>query len=198
MSLLCYVDVETLGLHSRTTGVTQIAAIIVRDGREVSRINLDINTFSYNKDVTISKKALEITGKTIEGVKRYPSATVGYIKLISFLNAHRNLGEYYKMVAYRTSFDLLFLEDFFKDQSGEPRKLYDFFEYKTLDIFDTVKLASLLGVHKLKNEKLETACNHYKIDIRAHDALSDISASRKVYKKVLVAMGVAESKVRVL
>ena len=43
MSLLIYIDVETTDKNTDTAGITQIAAIAVRDGVEISRINLDVN-----------------------------------------------------------------------------------------------------------------------------------------------------------
>ncbi len=198
MSLLIYLDVESLGLDSSKTGLTQLAAIIVRGGSEMSRINLDINTFSYSKEITVSKKALKLTGKTVEGIKRYPSATFSYFKFTSWLDAHREIGEYYTLICYKTPFDLSFLEGFFKDQVGSERRLYDYFHYKTLDIFDSVKLSSVLGVHKTKNDKLETLCNYYNIPIKAHCALEDIVASRKVYKKILGGLGVSTDKLNIL
>jgi len=190
MSLLCYLDTETTDKYTETAGVTQIAAIIVKDGKEIAKLNLDINAFSYNRDITISKKALEVTNKSRGEIKGYPSATVSYFKFTSWLDAHRDLGEYYTLVAYRTNFDLEVLLSFFKDQVGNERKLYDYFHFKYLDILQLVLFMDLYGkLPKTKNHKLETLCSYYGIQIEAHDALSDIKATRKLHKKLMVDLG---------
>ena len=124
MSLLLYLDVETTDKNTNTAGITQLAAIIVRNGEEVSRINLDINAFSYNKTISVSKKALEVTDKSVKDIKGYPSATVSFFKFTSWLNSHRDLGEYYTLVAYRTNFDLEMLLGLIQDQVIDTRKLY--------------------------------------------------------------------------
>ena len=198
MSLLLYLDTESTGLDPKTCGATQISGIIVRGGKEISRLDINVNPYSYHREVTISPKALEVTRKSIKEIKGYPSATVGFYKLTSWLNAHRDLGEYFTLICYRTSYDLGILEELFKDQKGNSRGLYDFIQFKTLDILESTKLCSLIGVHKLKNEKLTTVCEYYNVPLIAHDSLEDIVASRKVYKKMLIAMGVAERKLKVI
>jgi len=190
MSLLCYIDVETTDKDTSTAAITQIAAIIVRNGTEVARINLDVNAFSYKRRVTVSKKALQVTGKTLKGIEGYPSATVSIFKLTSWLNTYRELGEYYTLVAFRTQFDLECLLGFFQDQMGDSRKLYDYFHFKTLDILQLVLFADLYNLlPKLENHKLLTLCTVYGIELDAHDALADIVATRKLHKKLIVAFG---------
>ena len=189
MSLLLYLDVETTDKVPYTAGITQLSAIIVRDGKEVSTIDLDINPFSYSRAITTSPKAFEVTGKTVSGVKRYPSASVGFFKFSTWLNAHRDIGEYYSLICYNTKFDLACVESLFKDQTGSSRKLYEYVHFKTLDVMELVKFSSLWGMHKLKNEKLSTTCEHYSIPLQAHDALEDIRATRKLHKKLMANLG---------
>ena len=195
MSLLIYIDVETTDKNTDTAGITQIAAIAVRDGVEISRINLDVNAISYNKDITISKKALEVTGKSLKEIKSYPSATISYFKFTSWLNAHRDLGEYYTLVAFRTQFDLEMLLGFFKDQVGNERKLYDYIHYKTLDVLQLVLFMDLYNMLDVPNHKLETMCNYFGINIIAHDALSDIESTRKLHKKLMGRLGLKRSRI---
>ncbi len=186
MSLLLYIDTETTDKRTETAAITQLSAIIVRNGEEVSRINLDINPYTYNRKITVSKKALEVTNKTIGGLKRYLSATASFFKFISWLNTHRELGEYYTVVAYRTLFDIQMLEGFFQDQAGTSRKLYDYIHFKHLDILQLVLFMELYGLlHGVKNHKLETMCNYYGISIEAHDSMEDIIATRKLHKKLM-------------
>jgi len=186
MSLLCYIDVETTDRYTYSAGITQLSAIVVRDGREIDRINIDINAFSYNRDITVSKKALEVTGKTRMGIKKHPSAPVSFFKFTTWLTKNKRKDERYTMVAYRTQFDLECLLSFFKDQTGSDRKLYEYIEYKTLDVLQLVLFTDLYGMlPRVKNHKLETLCNIYGIDIVAHDSMSDIESTRKLHKELM-------------
>jgi len=186
MSLLLYLDTETTDKYTATAGCTQLSAIIVRNGKEVSRFNVDINPYTYNRDITVSSKALEVTNKTIKGLKSYPPVFIGYTKFVTWLNAHRDIGEYYTLVAYRTAFDVGILEGLFKDQSGSSHKLYEYIQYKTLDILQLVLFAELYGLlHGVKNHKLTTMCEYYGIDLDAHDSMEDIVATRKLHKQIM-------------
>ena len=189
MSLLLYLDTETTGRLPKTCGCTQIAAIIVRDGVEINKFNIDINPYTYNRDITVSAKALEVTSKTEGDLRSYPSASISFFKFISWLNAHRGIEEYYTLVAYRAAFDIEVLEELFKDQTGDPRRLFDYFHFKHLDILQLVLFMDLYGEFKVKNNKLETMCNYYGIDIKAHDAMSDIESTRKLHKKLMANLG---------
>ncbi len=194
-NLLLYLDVETTDKNTKTAGITQLSAIIVRDGVEASRINLDVNALSYNKAISVSKKALEITGKSLIKIKSYPAATISFIKFTSWLNAHRDIGEYYTLIAYRTQFDLEMLQEFFKDQTSNASKLYDYIHFKHLDVLQLVLFLDLYTGTHTKNHKLETMCNHYGIKIKAHDSMSDIESTRKLHKKLMADLGFSFSKI---
>jgi len=180
--LLLYLDVETTDKRTDTAGITQLSALIVRDGVEVSRINLDVNPYTYNKEVTVSAKALEVTGKSVNELHGYPPVAVALIQFTTWLNKYRNTNEYYTLVAYRTAFDLEMLLQLFKDQRGDERKLYDYIHYKTLDILQLVLFLDLYSLIKPRNHKLETMCSLYNISIQAHDSMSDIESTRKLHK----------------
>ena len=189
MSLLLYLDVETTDKFPTTAGITQLSAIVVRNGKEIATIDLDVNAYSYNRVITVSKKALEVTDKTIKEIKSYPSAPISYWKFTNFLQEHRGRGEHYTLIAYNTKFDLACLEGLFKDQYGTTKWLYEYIHYKTLDVMELVKFSSLWGIHKMKNEKLSTTCEHYGIALKAHNSLEDIRATRKLHKKLMANLG---------
>jgi len=186
MSLLLYIDVESTGLNPKTAGLTQVSAIIVRDGEEVSRINLHINPYTYNRDITVSKKALNITNKTVSELKTYTDSTVAMIKFTKWLNCYRDLGEYYTVIAYRATFDVGMLEAWFKDIFKDSKRFYDYVEYKILDVLQLVLFMDLYGLlYEIKNHKLITICEYYGIELDAHDSMNDIIATRQLHKKLI-------------
>lgn len=196
MSLLLYLDSETTDKVTETAALTQLSAIIVRDGKEVSRFNIDINPYTYKRDITVSAKALEVTNKTVRELRSYPSAPLVFIKFTQWLNSHRKVGEYYTLIAYRTAFDLEVLQGFFKDQTGDNRKIYDFIHFKTLDVLQLVLFMDLYGALTTKNHKLETLCNNFGITIKAHDSMSDIEATRSLHKKLMATLGLPYSTIK--
>ncbi len=195
MSLLVYIDTETTGRYTETCGATQISGIIVRDGKEVSTIDLDINPFTYNRDITVSDKALEVTSKTLKEIKGYPPVSISYLQFTMWLNKHRREGEYYTLIAYRTPYDIGVLESLFKDQSGDKRTLYNYIHYKTIDVLEIVKVMTLWGIHKSKNEKLVTICEYYGIELNAHDSMEDIKATRLLHKRLMKELKLPLSKI---
>ena len=195
MSLLLYLDTETTGRYPSTCGATQLSAIIVRDGVEVSTFNIDINPYTYTKDITVSPKALEVTNKTIKELRRNPSVAIGFIQFTAWLNAHRDIGEYYTLIAYRTAFDLEVLEELFKDQVNNSRKVYEYIHYKNLDVLQLVLFMDLYKNISVVNHKLETMCNYYNIPIKAHDSLEDVRATRKLHKKLMGSLGLPKYKI---
>ena len=158
--------------------------------------HLDINAFSYRRTISVAKRALEVTNKTEKQIKGYPSATFSFHKFISWLNTHRDLGEYYTLVGYRTQFDLEMLLGYFQDQVRDTRKLYDYIHYKHLDLLQLVLFMDLYDSIKVPNHKLETMCNYYGISITAHDPKSDIDSTRKLHKKLMEDLDLPFSKIK--
>ncbi len=60
----------------------------------------------------------------------------------------------------------------------------DLFHYKSLDVFSIVFALRHIGLNSAENDKLETMCNYFGIGIEAHNALSDIEATKKLYELI--------------
>lgn len=180
-----YFDVETCGLDCKATGMTQLAAILVIDGQEVDKISLDINTYSYNREVEVSEEALNITNKTEEMIKSYPSSKEQFNKLIKFLDKYIN--KYDKSdkltpVGYNSQFDMGFLIEWFKD--NDHKFFGSYFIYKDVDVFALIKHLAFLGYIDSDSHKLGTMCDYFGVSLGddAHDAIADIRATRELYQ----------------
>ncbi len=76
-----------------------------------------------------------------------------------------------------------FLKEWFADND---HKYYgSYFSHKDIDVFALVKHLKLLYMLDTPNDKLETLCKHFGIEIDAHNALSDIEATRSLYKALV-------------
>ena len=188
-----FFDLETTGLHSMRDGIQQLACVYFEDGVEKDKLNININTFTYNKSIREpSKVALEITGKTIADIKSYQSSKDAFKQFTNWLS--RKVNKYDKndkiiLIGYNSaSFDIPFLRAWWLDNGD---KYYGSFFYQfSVDVYYFVIEAFYSDFfirHFNKNPdnlKLSTIAEFMGIDINAHDALSDIEATVSVYRGI--------------
>jgi len=188
---LCF-DVETTGLlqigKKKQPAITQIGALIIApNGKIVDKFNEKMNPYTLNRDFLLSNEALKITDTSIEDLKSYPSQKKIFGKFQLFLAEYvdpYSRGDNYTPMGYNSSrFDEQMLQMWFNDNKG----IYGgFINYKGFDVYELVKLFLIneWDFHKLPNHRLSTIAKHLNININAHDALSDIEATWKIYKKL--------------
>ena len=183
---LIYIDTETTGLDPRLHALTEIACIVVVNGQEIDKKLLYINPSSYKKMMTIDPQALEFRNVTLEEVEAYPSSKDQFEDFISFLDQYvdkYDKEDKFQIVGYNIGFDIGFLKEWFADND---HKYYgSYFSHKDIDVFALVKHLKLLYMLDTPNDKLETLCKHFGIEIDAHNALSDIEATRSLYKALV-------------
>lgn len=177
---ILYFDVETTGTDSTIHNLTQLAGMIEIDGEVVEEFNLDVQPLKFD---TISSKALEITGKTVEELRTYPTYPEAYKSFMDIVQKHVNKFDKEDKLypcGYNVQFDIGFLRQFFLDNND---KFYgSLMNYKYIDPLGILYYLEYLGAIKLSNYKLSTVCEHFEIPIDAHDAMSDIRATRELLK----------------
>ena len=176
-------DVETTGLDAQKQDVIQLAYMIEIDGEVKESGNVFMQPFSYEN---ISQEALNVHGTTIEQLKSYQEPSSAYIEL------HKVLGRYvnkydktdkFQPAGYNVRFDLDFLKQFFIKNDDEY--FGSFFNYKGIDPLPVLYFFDGTGrINPLKNYKLETVCEYFEIGIDAHDALSDIRATKMLVERL--------------
>lgn len=175
-----YFDTETTGLESDKHDIIQLSGLIVVDGKIEENFNFKVKPFFM---INCDDKALKINGVTKEQLEGYPKPQSIYKQLIStmepYVNRYDNADKFFP-VGYNVKFDVGFLETFFKRNND----MYygSWFNRYTIDPFEMVKYMYAIGKLDLPNLKLETVCNHFGIKIKAHDAMSDIIATRELFK----------------
>ena len=177
MKKTLFFDVETTGLNVERCSIIQLSGIIDIGGEIKEEFNFFI---APDPNADISDEALEITGKTRKEIQGYPSAKDVYSQFLEILDRHVNkydkTDKFYP-AGYNVRFDLEFLQSFFKKCGNE----WGSGSYQNWKAIDVMQLAHFLCYDQklnLENYKLQTLCSHFGIEIIAHDALSDIRATR--------------------
>ena len=187
MKKVLWLDVETTGLDCRKHGLREVGFIIEIDGVEVDKGVFKINPFTYTtKDVVIDDYALEISKVSIEDLESYDRVSYCFKELMKKLVKYVNVNDKndcFVIAGYNTAFDIGFIKEWFKE-IGLLDSYKDLFHYKSLDVFSIVFALRHLGINSAKNDKLETMCNYFGIGIEAHNALSDIEATKKLYELI--------------
>ncbi len=187
MKKVLWLDVETTGLDCRKHGLREVGFIIEIDGVEVDRGVFKINPFTYTtKDVEIDDYALEISKVSIEDLESYDRVSYCFKELMKKLVKYVNVNDKndcFVIAGYNTAFDIGFIKEWFKEM-GLLDSYKDLFHYKSLDVFSIVFALRHLGLNSAENDKLETMCNYFGIEIEAHNALSDIEATKKLYELI--------------
>jgi|TARA_Y100000034_G_scaffold19875_2_gene22613 DNA polymerase III epsilon subunit-like protein len=174
-----YFDVETTGFDPVKNDITQIAGIIEIDGQTKDRFNMRCQPLNWDN---INEQALAITGVSREKLKEYPLPGVIHKRLLALLgkyvDKHDRSDKFYMAGYNAIRFDADFLSNFFKKQNDDY--FGSWFNWKIIDPFPVLYFWEWLGKIKLESYKLEAVCKYYNIEIDAHDAFSDISATRKL------------------
>ena len=187
MKKVLWLDVETTGLDCKKHGLREVGFIIEIDGVEVDKGVFKINPFTYTtKDVVIDDYALEISKVSIEDLESYDRVSYCFKELMKKLVKYVNVNDKndcFVIAGYNVAFDIGFIKEWFKEM-GLQDSYKDLFHYKSLDVFSLVFVLRHLGLNSAENDKLETMCNYFDIEIEAHNALSDIEATKKLYELI--------------
>lgn len=178
---ILYFDTETTGIDPKVNEIIQFAAVVEIDGVIVEQVNWRCQPTNYD---SISPSALETTGLTVEEIKTYQSPSEMMSKIKNLFNTHIdkfNKEDKFYPAGHNVAFDLEFLQAFWK-KHGDPYGTGSYQNWRTLDsrVFANFLIAS--GKLNVSDVKLSTLCDHYKIQINAHDALSDILATRQLIR----------------
>jgi DNA polymerase III epsilon subunit-like protein len=185
---LLYFDTETTGLHPAQNDILTIGGVIEIDGHVKEEFYLEMQPFNYD---TISPEALKVNKLTVDQIRKFMSPNMAYRTLVSkfdrFIDKY-NRADKFVCVGQNVGFDIGFLTQFFLKNGNKYCGSYiDYHYLDTMVLLNTLRYKNIL---KLENCKLETACKYFDIPIEAHNALSDIKATRSLFKKLIQYIGV--------
>ena len=156
-------DIETTGLSAATCKITEIGAVIMKNGEILDRFNSFVNP-----GVPIPENITELTGITDEMVADAPPVKDVLADFFAFVGNRM-------LVAHNASFDTGFIRQA-AEESGLP------FENPYLD---TLAMSRHLNP-SLKNHKLDTLAKHYHLgDFNHHRASDDAEMLAAILAKMI-------------
>lgn len=180
---ILYFDTETTGRNPVKNDIVQLSGIIEIDGEVKEKFNLRCQPVNWE---AIEPEALEVTGNTIEEMKTWERPGVMLDRFIRILDKYcdkYDKNDKFTPAGYNVRFDLDFLQQFFI-KNGQKYGTGSYQNWRAIDGLPIVHFLHYKGILDLSDCKLGTLCNHYGIEIQAHDALSDIIATRELLKKL--------------
>jgi len=186
MNKIIFIDTETGGVNPEKAALIQLSGIIRIDKKDVEKFNFYIKPFE-NSEVT--EKALEVQGRTLEELKtdKYVEEKEVYKQFINLLDKYidkYDRTDKFIVAGYNVRFDVDILKAFFQRHGNNF--LFSYLDSSMLDPLYSIRLlqiAEILPV--LENNKLETWCKHFGIELKAHDSLEDIEATKKLIEKLI-------------
>lgn len=178
-----WIDSETSGLSPIENDILTLALLVEIDGEIKDELYLEIQPTNWN---SISIEALKINKLTIEQLKTFDLPIVAHERLEQFLSKwidRYDKKDKFQPAGYNVEFDCEFLGQFFK-KVGD--KYYGaWVDYHKFDVATLVQLLALKKVIKLSSYKLVNVAKHFNIEFDAHNAMSDIKATRQLCYKIL-------------
>ena len=178
MKKALYLDVETTGLNPYKHDVIQIAALVEINGEVKEEFEAKLAPFDY---AAIDPKALGIHGYTVDALKTFPHPREVHGSFCSLLSRYIdkfNRSDKFCPVGYNVRFDVDFMKNFF-DKCGD-KYFGSWFNWKLVDPLSRLYELDYERKIALPDYKLSTVCTHFNIPLKAHDALSDIRATREL------------------
>lgn len=186
MNKIIFIDTETGGVNAEKSALIQLSGIIEVDGTEKEKFNFYIKPFENSE---VNEKALEVQGRTLEelGTEKYIDESIIYKKFLEILDKYidkYDKNDKFIVAGYNVKFDIDILKALFERNNN--KFLFSYFNSSMLDPLYSVRLlqvADMLPV--LENNKLETWCKYFNIELKAHDSLQDITATKKLIEKLV-------------
>lgn len=186
MNKIIFIDTETGGVNPEKAALIQLSGIIRIDKKDVEKFNFFIKPFENSE---VNEKALEVQGRTLEELKtdKYVEEKEVYKQFIKLLDKYidkYDRTDKFIVAGYNVRFDVDILKAFF--QRHVNNFLFSYLDSSMLDPLYSIRLLQIAGILPvLENNKLETWCKHFEIELKAHDSLEDIEATKKLIGKLI-------------
>lgn len=177
---LLYFDVETTGLSPYKNDVIQFSAIVEIDNVVKEEFNVFIKPFDFT---TVEAQALAINNTELNDLYTYTPPKRAFLEIEEFLGKYivrRDKNDKFTPVAYNGRFDLDFMSSFWKKNRSNFFGSWQ--NWQLLDPLALWRYYRLLHNVTTIDNKLATACEYFGIPLKAHDAMEDIRATRRLHK----------------
>jgi DNA polymerase-3 subunit epsilon len=180
-----FIDTETTGVDTRTSGVYQIGGIIIAGKRgEEFEFNCDIFT-----EDEISPKAFEKTKITLKDISKYPPPDQIHQQFINIMDKYvdrYDKKDKFVVFAYGSEFDQRILSNWFYKLGDDYFRSW--FWHPWICIMNLAMYALQGDRKELENFKLLTVAEYLHVRVKEdklHTALYDAQLAKKVYHKLV-------------
>lgn len=177
-----WIDVETTGTDPEKNAIVQIAGLVEINGAVVEEFDLRVKPLPEDQ---IEFGAIEATGLDLLEVISYPDGIDTLKAFVAILDKYINKfdkEDKFHPAGYSVKFDIDFLWQFCIKQ--EFKYFRSYVDHITIDVYGLVKYLIGIGDLELNSLKLRDVCYAFGIEIDAHDAMSDIVATRQLGLKL--------------
>ncbi len=184
MKKILWIDTETTGLDPTLHSLIEIGAIVDIDGIEKETIRI------YTKphpDFEIDDNALAINKITRTQIKNFPemlNAKNDFCKILSKYVDKFDKNDKFTVAGQNIKFDIDFLYHFFTRLNDNYLGSYIDFKNR-IELYELTNALRTLGFIKSEKVSISSLCKEFNIKINAHEALSDISATREIYYTII-------------
>lgn len=170
-------DTETTGLNPFVHDIWQLAFLVEIDGKVVEEQKWNMQPVRFD---SVRDEALAVTGITVEELKTFEKPLVVFKRFTKFLDKHINkydTTDKFVPAGFNVKFDTDMLRGWF--QKNNHKYYGSYFTPRYMDVMAVIYfLVDIEEFPILENYKLATICEALGIEIDAHDALSDIKATK--------------------
>jgi DNA polymerase III subunit epsilon len=177
-------DLETTGTDPHRHSIIQIACMIEENGKIVDSFESKMRPLPGRE---IDPKALAVNGATVAEIYEYPLPAQVYFDFRQFCARHGHAGDKanrFVPAGYNNGFDLDFWNDFHTAMDSKFA-FWDYLQFQPVDVYPICVALWRCGLLPTENVKLGTVCEHFGIQIDAHEAMSDVKACRELTYIVL-------------
>lgn len=176
---ILYNDTETTGTDPKIHTITQIAAIVEINGKVVGEFESKVRPLP-GKEIT--DKALEVTGFTREQLMTFPNPWDVYQEFNKFLSqwSDGRKENRYVMAGYNAPFDCDMFFNWYLSLTNNKFVFWKYLQFSPIDPLPAIRMLNYMGLLPLEDNELGTVAKHFNIELQAHDALSDIRATRQI------------------
>ena len=178
MPRVLWMKTKTTGLDANECAVCEVSLIVEEDTKIIDTLDIMVRP---EKGMNVSIKALEINNITLDELRNDPkfiSYLDAYGQVVSFLKKNKPENGKYILAGKCLSFDLGFMESFFR-KNGDTNLTW-WFQYVKLDLDVILAEEMILTSHQLKSFKLDEVIKTYEYDIDAN-SMTPSGILRKIF-----------------
>ena len=187
--IVMWTDTETTGLIPSVNSIIELAAVVECDG--IDQLVIHEHIRPDERHCLIDLEALAVNGFTMEQIVTFRNSKDVVQEMVVGLERFVRDGSKVVLAGQNVAFDRAFLEMMFI-RNGHYDDFKRIFSHNIICVQSLTNVCRHQGILDVESSGLEKVAAHLGIAYKAHKAIHDLSACRKVYKALLSRLGAEE------